>query len=67
MGTDYQPGGKAPLAPSAIAIKGKVMLPNYKLTDYPVPREMTKEDIKALTEEFVQAAKNALRAGCVLI
>lgn len=43
------------------------MLPNYKLTDYPVPREMTKEDIKVLKEEFVQAARNALRAGCVVL
>eukprot|EP00884_Botryococcus_braunii_P001861 jgi/Botrbrau1/11676/Bobra.0195s0007.1 len=59
----YQPGGKPPLGPSAIAIEGQVMLPDYKLTDYPVPREISKAEIKEVTEEFVQAAKNALRAG----
>eukprot|EP00884_Botryococcus_braunii_P001873 jgi/Botrbrau1/11687/Bobra.0195s0018.1 len=60
----YQPGGAAPLAPSALAIQGAhVMLPDFTLADYPVPQAVTKEQIQILIQEFAQAAKNAIDAG----
>src|SRR5690606_39266124 len=46
-------GGWIPLAPSALAFDEASH----------VPRELTKNDIKIVTEQFVQAAKNSLKAG----
>jgi 2,4-dienoyl-CoA reductase-like NADH-dependent reductase (Old Yellow Enzyme family) len=60
----YQPDGKAPLAPSALAIRGsQVMLPNFTSTDYPVPHAMTVEEIQEVIGDFAQAARNAIAAG----
>jgi N-ethylmaleimide reductase len=62
--------GLQPIAPSAlIAQKTNVYIfdgaPNGDATFVPVdePREMTKADIKNVIEEFVQGAKNAIKAG----
>lgn len=50
-------GGWETVAPSAIAFAD----------DYPVPREMTKEDIEKATEDFVLAARRAVEAGFEVI
>jgi 2,4-dienoyl-CoA reductase-like NADH-dependent reductase (Old Yellow Enzyme family) len=50
-------GGWETLAPSAIAFAD----------DYPMPREMTKEDIEKATEDFAQAAERAVNAGFEVI
>lgn len=50
-------GGWETVAPSAIPFAD----------DYPFPREMTKEEIKDLTEKFVAAAKRAVEAGFEVI
>ena len=52
--------GEEIIAPSPIAIKGKPLIPIY---DYGTPREMTKDDIKEIIEQFRQAAINAKEAG----
>lgn len=57
--TDFL-GGQSPLAPSAIAIRTPHA---YTKGPHPVPKEMTKEDIKKVIEEFRQGAKNAKEAG----
>ncbi|CAG9463198.1 unnamed protein product [Pedinophyceae sp. YPF-701] len=60
---DYQPDGRPPPAPSAIAPKGQCFTPSFEAKDYETPREMTIEEIKALPGTYVQCAKNALEAG----
>lgn len=50
-------GGWTPLAPSAVAFD----------SNYPVPKEMTLEEIKLVREQFVMATKNAIKAGFELV
>ncbi len=50
-------GGWETVAPSAIAFSD----------DYPMPREMTLEDIEKTTEDFVSAAKLSVEAGFEVI
>lgn len=50
-------GGWEPVAPSAIAFAD----------DFPPPREMTKEDIERVTEDFVAAARRSIEAGFEMI
>jgi 2,4-dienoyl-CoA reductase-like NADH-dependent reductase (Old Yellow Enzyme family) len=50
-------GGWETVAPSAIAFAD----------DYPMPTAMTKEDIEKATEDFVAAARRAVRAGFEVI
>jgi 2,4-dienoyl-CoA reductase-like NADH-dependent reductase (Old Yellow Enzyme family) len=54
---DEGDGGWETVAPSAMAFAD----------DYPMPREMTKEDIAQATEDFVAAAKRAVEAGFEVI
>ena len=51
------------LAPSAIKAAGQMWTDAKQLQDYPVPKEMTAEDIIATKTEYVLAAKNAMEAG----
>ena len=51
------------IAPSAIALDGEMYTDQEGPQAYPVPREMTLDDIKQAQEEFVQAANNAIKAG----
>lgn len=51
------------LAPSAVALKGEMYTDEHGPQPYPVPKEMTKEEIRQTQEEFVQAALNAVKAG----
>jgi N-ethylmaleimide reductase len=56
------PQGVAPVAPSAIAIKGK----NYTdlgPIDYVVPRALETSEISGIVAEYESAARNALAAG----
>jgi N-ethylmaleimide reductase len=51
------------LAPSPIKASGQMWTDLMQLQDYPVPKEMTAEDIIQTKNEFVAAAKNAMAAG----
>ncbi len=51
------------LAPSAIKAAGQMWTDRKGLQDYPVPKEMTAEDIADAKAEYVDAAKNAMDAG----
>jgi 2,4-dienoyl-CoA reductase-like NADH-dependent reductase (Old Yellow Enzyme family) len=53
------PNNELPVAASAISIKGK----NLFGDDFEVPHALTVDEIKALVQDFVAAAKNALKAG----
>jgi len=58
----FQPGGVAPVAPSAIAADGQA----YTFDGFqplPVPRALELAEIPPLVEAYAQAARNALAAG----
>ena len=51
------------VAPSAIALDDQMWTDTKGMQAYPVPAEMTLNDIEQAQEEFVEAAKNAIAAG----
>jgi N-ethylmaleimide reductase len=57
------PDGAQVLAPSAIKAKGQMWTDSKMLQDFPVPKEMTAEDLALTKTEYAAAAKNALDAG----
>lgn len=59
---DLQPGGDAPLAPSAVAFEGMSHTRNGWQPVSP-PREMTLDEIKVAIEEFRRGAIRAMEAG----
>lgn len=66
--TSLQPGGAAPVAPSAIAANNvKVFIETGPgagaLADPSTPRALTTAEVKELVQLYVQAARNALSAG----
>jgi N-ethylmaleimide reductase len=58
----YQPEGRAPVAPSAIAARGEVYTPQG-MVPLPTPRALETEEIPGLVAAYVAAAKNAREAG----
>ncbi|MGJ9420793.1 alkene reductase [Massilia sp. CMS3.1] len=65
---DLQPGGSAPVAPSAIQARNvKAFIETGpgagKLVEPPVPRALSVAEIGEIVGLYVQAARNALKAG----
>jgi len=65
---DLQPGGEAPVAPSAIqAQKVKAFIQTGQgvgeLVQPPVPRALSVVEIQQLVSQYAQAARNAIEAG----
>lgn len=58
------PAGARVLAPSAIAAAGEMYTDAEGMKPQPVPIAMTSADIETTKGEYVQAAKNAIAAGC---
>jgi N-ethylmaleimide reductase len=58
------PKGARVIAPSAVAAKGEMWTDSEQMKPLPVPQAMTQADLKLTIEEFVQAARNAVAAGC---
>ncbi len=56
------PTGTEILAPSAIKPAGQMWTDAKQLQDFPVPKEMTAEDMITTKAEYVLAAKNAMEA-----
>ena len=50
------------LAPSAIKAAGQMWTDEKQLQEYPIPKEMSAEDIIATKAEYVLAAKNSIEA-----
>lgn len=50
------------IAPSAVAIQGEVHTPEGKLP-FPVPHALSTDELAAVRDEFVTAARNAIEAG----
>jgi len=57
------PAGAEVIAPSAIASPGQMYTDTMGLQDFPVPREMTAQDILLTKKEFMKSAINAISAG----
>lgn len=60
--TDLQPGGGAPVAPSAIRAEAKTFV-GGTFVDTSTPRALTLEEIPGIVEDFRRGAANAIRAG----
>ena len=60
---DNLPEGAEVIAPSALAAEGTMYTDASGLQPFPVPREMTTDDVEAAIESFVATAKNASAAG----
>lgn len=59
----YMPDRSQPVGPSAIAIAGKIYMPDFSLADYDTPRALDVREIVAIVETFRQAALNGIKAG----
>ena len=57
-----QPGGVAPVAPSAIAAQSK-SFDGTQFVDTPTPRALDATEIPGIVEDYRKAAENALEAG----
>ncbi len=59
-----QPGGRAPVAPSALTPIGqKTFIENGTFADIGQPRALTLEEIPLIIEDYRKAARNAIDAG----
>jgi N-ethylmaleimide reductase len=58
----FQPGGAAPVAPSAIRPKGQAFT-EKGFEPIPTPRALETAEIPAIVRQYAQAARNALAAG----
>ena len=64
--SSFQPEGRAPVAPSAVAITGEGMLAmtaDGKMAPYETPRALETSEVEGVVEAFRQAAENAKQAG----
>ena len=59
---DLQPGGGAPVAPSAIRANTKTFV-NNSFNEVSEPRALTLEELPGIVNDFRQAAANAIAAG----
>lgn len=57
------PTGARLLAPSAVAVKGKIWTDSKGEQPYDIPGEMTSADIQKAIAEYVQTALHAIKAG----
>lgn len=57
------PAGAQIIAPSAVKAAGQMWTDLQKLQDFPIPKEMSAEDLVQTKAQFVAAAKNAVEAG----
>lgn len=63
---DLQPGGQAPVAPSALRAKTKTVLirdgvPSFE--DTSMPRALTLDELPGIVDDYRRAARNAIAAG----
>ena len=58
------PAGARVLAPSAVAAAGEMYTDAEGPKPHPVPVAMSAEDLELTKQEYVQAARNAVAAGC---
>lgn len=61
--SSFQPGGKLPVAPSAIAIPGEGRTADFSKAPYETPRALDVAELPGIVATYVQAEKNAIEAG----
>ncbi|TDP81079.1 N-ethylmaleimide reductase [Aquabacterium commune] len=61
--TAFQPGEKAPVAPSAIRAKAKTFIPGAGYVDTSEPRALETAEIAGIVDDFRTAARHAIDAG----
>lgn len=61
--SSHQPGGRAPVAPSAIKPSGKVFTADWKQADYETPHALELDEIKAILTDYRHACERAKLAG----
>ena len=64
--TSLQPNGQAPVAPSAVAAKGKTVLlvdGKAQFVDVSAPRALEASELPGIVEDYRRAAANAVAAG----
>lgn len=61
--TSYQPGGRAPPAPSVVTLTEGECFTMEGPKPWSTPREITVEEIKGYVEQFRQGALNCMKAG----
>ncbi len=61
--TTFQPGEKAPVAPSAIRAKAKTYIPGAGYVDTSEPRALETAEIAGIVDDFRAAARHAIEAG----
>ena len=61
--SSHQPGGALPIAPSAVAAKGKAMTAQFKREPFETPRALRLDEIPGIVDGYAQAARNAMQAG----
>ncbi|HEV7229192.1 alkene reductase [Brevundimonas sp.] len=60
---DYQPDGGAPVGASAVAAEGQAMRPDFSMTPFVTPRELTEAEIEGVLADYAHAARQAKAAG----
>ena len=60
---DNMEEGALVVAPSAIRLSGEMWTDKNGMQAYPIPKEMSLQDISQAQKEYVEAAKNAIKAG----
>jgi N-ethylmaleimide reductase len=61
--TAFQPGEKAPVAPSAVRANAKTYIPGAGYVDTSEPRALALEEIAGIVDDFRTAARHAIEAG----
>jgi N-ethylmaleimide reductase len=64
--SSFQPGGRLPVAPSAVGIVGNgilAMTADGKMVPYETPRALETSEVREIVAAFRQAAVNAMKAG----
>ncbi|MDN5005503.1 alkene reductase [Bradyrhizobium sp. GCM10027634] len=61
--SSFQPNGVLPVAPSAIAITGQTLTPEWKRVPYETPRALELQEIPEIIEAYREGARNAMAAG----
>lgn len=56
--------GQLPESSSAVGLSGNLACPTFPPLPFETPKAMTNDDISATQMDFVQAAMNAISAGC---
>ena len=61
--TAFQPGEKAPVAPSAVRANAKTYIPGAGYVDTSEPRALALDEIAGIVDDFRTAARHAIEAG----